>query len=93
MKTYEYHWVLPLDGDPLPNIGSGLHRVEVWHDIKRNMVHVRHVFQPEIIDKIPLTRWEGIAHIPDTGHMELQTIITRLRRFYLSPCGKGDCNV
>lgn len=92
MNGYEPYWVLPLDGDPLPAIGSGLHRVLVRESPKTHMVTVRLAANPTVIfDKIPLTRWEGIAHIPDTGHMELETIITRLRRFYLSPCGKGEC--
>ncbi len=92
MNGYHPYWIFPMDGDPLPNIGSGLRRVTVRLNEKKQTVTVRGA-NPEIVDKIPLTRWEGIAHIPDTGDMDFNTLITRLRRYYLSPCGKGECNV
>lgn len=94
MKDYEPYWVLPLDGDPLPTIGSGFRQVLVRPDLKRLKVYIK---VPYVEGRVTLTvaQWEAIAHVPNTGQ-SLSDAITALRRYYLtnvSQCSNGVCNV
>lgn len=88
MKGYEPYWVLPLDGDPIPTVGSGFRQVWV-HITKAGVVYLK---APHVDGRVKLTmaQWLGIAHTPNTGQ-SLSTAITALRRYYLA-CDKETCN-
>lgn len=87
MKGYDPYWVLPLDGDPIPTVGSGFR--QVWVKMSGSTVYLK---APHIEGRIKLTidQWMGIAHVPNIGQ-SLSTAITALRRYYLA-CDKETCN-
>lgn len=92
MKGYEPYWVLPLDGDPLPTIGSGFRQVWVKADPLKFVVYLKVPYVEGRV-KLTLVEWEALAHVPNTGQ-SLSDAVTALRQYYGSPtCIKGVCNV
>ena len=83
MRGYEPYWVLPLDGDPIPTIGSGFRQVWVKADVKALHVYLK---VPYVEGRVKLTvaQWESLAHVRNTGQ-SLSDAITALRRYHLTP--------
>ena len=83
MKAFKRYWILSGSRgrvDPLPGIGSGLRTVEVWIDEKRQQVHIRADFQPEVL-KIALQVWEDeIPHYEATAGQNLGDVARHLRQ-------------
>lgn len=73
----KFYWIFPMQGDPLPTIGSGMRRVEVDIDDVERTVKVRGPTQ-EADTIIRLDVWDSIPHVEDDG-APLATVIDALR--------------
>lgn len=83
---WQYFWVLPADGDPLP--WSGLRRIKAL--VGRSKVRVRAQFDVQST-YLRLNEWEAVPHTAWVEGEQLADFLPKLRNYQPpKPC-KGAC--